>query len=321
MELAADCQSLTLAGELERALAKYASPGDEPELVVRARLELADPGGGGREASTVWAEANLRYQFVRGVVEPERARFATRDGSLFELDLPARRLRGRLRREVFAAPYSTWADLVAAPLAEAWRAWGLFPLHAACVEVGGRNVALPAASGSGKTTLALALTRGAGARWRGDDKLLLRERGGRVEARSLYGNANVAPLSAAAFPELAFVAGRPPIDETNDKRSVALAELRPGQVDLGPFEIGGLAFPELAPAPGSEVLPIGRTEAFLRLVAQSPVSASPERHGAQLRCLSELARSVPASVVRLGADLLERPLPTSVGIAERLGTP
>jgi hypothetical protein len=284
---------------------------------LKALLEWAEGPRLDDEAADVRSRANLRYQFVDGSVDEERARFVTHDGSILDLDLSSRALRGRIRREVITAPYSTWPDLVASPLAELWRSDGCFPLHAGAVEIEGRTALVPGGSGSGKTTLALALIWHAEGRWRADDKVLVREGAGRTVARSLYRNANVHPRSAVLHPDPAFLLTRPPLDATNEKRSVDLGELHPTAVDLSAFEPDLLVFPEVA-GERSGIVRLSRTEAFLRLAANSPSSPCARRRSDQARLLAGIARALPAWTARLGPDLLAEPRSIAAGLVSGL---
>lgn len=294
-----------LAAEVRRALARLSTfPGGAGGAFLDADLSL-DEGSGSRTAATTWERGNVRYQFVRGEVDDAGARFATAEGSLLSLDATARRLTGRVRSATFSAPYSTWPDLVLAPLTACWRAHGCYPLHAAAVEFAGQRLLLPGPSGSGKTTLSLALVRGGGA-WRADDKLLFTRRAGATRAISLYRNANVHPDTAARFAELRFVLDRPPLDRTNAKRACQMEEVAP-RVDLREFTPSILVFPEVVPAARSRVVPLARPAAHLMLASQSPTCSHRPRLRAQVEALAGLARELPAYRLLAGQDVLEAP--------------
>lgn len=290
--------------ELERGYFKLAEhSGDLPVPPLRAEFQVVPRPAGA--AARVWAEGTLKYQFVRGISGDTSAAFATEDGSLLELDLAACCLHGRVQASSFHAPYSTWADLLLAPLTEYWREHGCFPLHAGAVELEDQRFLIPGFSGSGKTTLSLACLV-AGGVWRADDKLLLRRNEDGFLARSLYRNTNLHPDTVAHHRELAFTLERPQLDETNVKRPWLVEEL-PLRADLREFVPTALLFPQVTGAERTDVRPLPRGQALVRLAAQSPLSVHPPRVAAQVRLLSDLARTLPAFEVLSGRDVLLDP--------------
>jgi hypothetical protein len=300
-----------LAGEVRRALTKFATDStvNVERLHLSLRLAAAEP---------LPAPPDTRFQFVHGVTGEERSVFQTPDGSEAAVDHRAGRIELRLREPVFSAPYSTWPDLVAAPLAEHWRARRCYPLHAAAVSVDDEHWIVCGASGCGKTTLSLALVA-AGGRWRADDKLLLRQAGGGVEAVSLYRNANLAPATIRRFPSLAFALDRAPIDATNDKRPCRLDELGL-RVDLSPFRPTALLFPVQTAAPTSRLRRLAAADVLLRLSAQSPVSGVRTRLRAQHDQLATLTRDCPAWEIGAGLDVLDRPREFAARVRETVST-
>ena len=302
-----------LLAEVQRALFKL-STGSTPTGMreLTAELSLDDRAEPLSLAAHVWEEGELRYQFVRGRVTAEGAQFATAAGSLLDLVLPRRRLRGMIRSTTFTAPYSTWADFVLAPLTEFWRANELFPLHAAAVELGGEAFLVPGYSGAGKTSLCLALDR-AGATWRADDKLLFAAGKDEIRAVSLYRNTNLHPETVRRVPGLDFTLARAPIDETNPKRPCLMTEVS-GSIDLGEFRPTALLFPSVGGGAQSEIRSASRMEAHLRLAAQSPTSSYAGRVRTHVQALSTVACSLPALTVSGGEDVFNDP----DGLAERL---
>ncbi|MGC4081471.1 MAG: hypothetical protein QM736_04980 [Vicinamibacterales bacterium] len=294
-----------LESQMHRALAKFARmQGDIP---LRLTVEMScDVHGDADAARAIAAQANVSFQFVTGVEETGDAQYATGDGSVVHVDFAGGRVSFTLNEAVFDAPYSTWADLVAAPLAATWRHHGCFPLHAAAVSFDdGGAVLVVGASGSGKTTTALALAK-AGALWRADDKVLLRRDGGRIAATSLYANTNLAPATIAAHDDLSFVMARPPLNDTNDKRACQLDEL--GQrVDLSPFTPSALVFPRQVDRTVSSLRRLDTMDVVVRLAAQSPTSGERTVLRRQHEQIVALATSTPAWEVEAGRDILTDP--------------
>jgi hypothetical protein len=302
LQLEAECDSPETLREVEQALFKLALGSPEPVVpTLRAQFEL----GSAPNAATVWDDGSLKYQFVQGTTDAEGARFATPDGSLLELDFRTHSLTGTLSPSTFTAPYSTWPDLMLAPLTEYWREHGCFPLHAAGVALEDERFVIAGFSGSGKTTLSLACLAGGGT-WNADDKLLFRSTPDGARAVSLYRNTNLHPATVAHFEDLAFTLERDSIDETNVKRPCLLEEL-PLRVDLLPFTPTVLLFPQVTDADLTTVARLAPADTYLRLAAQSPLSTHPPRMRTQVRALAAVAKSLPAFEVRSGRDVLEAP--------------
>lgn len=315
LRLEAECDSLKTLREVERALFKLALGNLESGIPpLQARFAL----GSTPDATAVWDAGTLKYQFVQGTTDAEGARFATPDGSLLELDFRRQSLVGTLSPTTFAAPYSTWPDLMLSPLTEFWREHGCFPLHAAGVALEDERFVIAGFSGSGKTTLSLACLAGGGT-WNADDKLLFRSTPDGTRAVSLYRNTNLHPATVAHFGDLAFTLERDSIDETNVKRPCLLEEL-PLRVDLAPFTPTVLLFPQVNDTAQTRVARLTPADTYLRLAAQSPLSTHPPRMRTQVRALAAVARSLPAFEVRSGRDVLETPAAAAQRLLEAIRT-
>lgn len=313
LQLDAECDSPQTLHEVERALFKLALGSPEPVVPpLHARFEL----GASESAGDVWAHGTLKYQFVQGTTDAQSARFATPDGSLLELGFHTHALTGTLSPSTFTAPYSTWPDLMLAPLTEYWREHGCFPLHAAGVALDDERFVIAGFSGSGKTTLSLACLAGGGT-WNADDKLLFRHTPDGTRAVSLYRNTNLHPATVAHHGALAFTLERDSIDETNVKRPCLLEEL-PLRVDLAPFAPTVLLFPQVTDAASTTVVRLTPADTYLRLAAQSPLSTHPPRMRTQVQALAAIARSLPAFEVRSGRDVLETPADAAQRLLEAI---
>lgn len=284
---------------LEHAAAKFARGQTDTPLALTASVRVSHHP----RAVAPPREPNAEFQFVRGVEDASGASYVTDDGSSAAVDHATGALTLDLRPAVFEAPYSTWADLFAAPLSAHWRACGYFPLHAAAVSIGPATVVIVGESGAGKTTMALALVD-AGGRWRADDKLLVHAGTQAVTAVSLYRNTNLPPRTIAHHASLAFALAKPPINETNDKRPCALDEVA-SAVDLTPFVPTAVLFPRQVKAPTSVLRPISQVACLMRLAEQSPTYGWRPRIRLQQQVLAALAAQAPAFEVDSGTDVLE----------------
>lgn len=295
----------TLTTQLSRALAKFAGGHGHVAVSLDASVSCSRTGHPD-EARAIADAANVQFQFVQGLEQGDTARYATADGSVAAINLETGQLRLSLSAAVFDAPYSTWSDLVAAPLAAAWRHHGFYPLHAAAVSFDdGCAPLVIGASGAGKTTMSLALLQ-RGATWRSDDKVLLHAATTTIVAASLYANTNLAPATIAAHGSLEFAMARPPINDTNDKRPCLLTEVS-GAVDLSPFMPTALLFPRQVPRAVSALRRLDDLDALMRLSGQSPMSGERTRVRRQHEQLVALARRVPAWEVEAGTDVLFAP--------------
>lgn len=318
LRLVAPAVSPPLAAQIDRGLAKFARNTSQPAFTITTGVRVIDPDAD--RAARLDQQANVRYQFVVGREERDRATYAAADGSSAQVDFDTGCLTLELTRDVFEAPHSTWSDLLSAPLAAAWRHHGFYPLHAASVSFDTAAAVIIGPSGAGKTTTALALVEGGGA-WRADDKLLLHDAGDAVSAMSLYANTNLAPATIAAHPSLRFALERPPINDTNDKRPCALDEIG-RRVDLSPFVPTALFFVQQTSCVESRLHRLSETDALLMLSAQSPAGARREAVKGQHQLLVAMARQLPAWRLESGRDVLERPVTFASGIRECLaGTP
>lgn len=289
-----------LWAQIERAAVKFARATAAGPLHLTVTVTLADA-----HAAPAVEQPNARFQFVDGVEGAASARYVTAEGAEARIDHERGLLEFALTPAVFDAPYSTWPDLFAAPLSAHWRAHGYFPLHAAAVSFGRDAALIIGESGAGKTTMALALTEDEG-RWRADDKVLLDTHAGHVTGVSLYRNTNLAPETIAHHARLSFALDRPPINDTNDKRPLHLAEAH-GAVDLSPFVPTLLLFPRQVPAQTSTLRPLSQVEALMRLAAQSPTYGWAPRLRRQQSVLAALAAQATAWEVQAGLDVLGQP--------------
>ncbi|MFN2449586.1 MAG: hypothetical protein ABR508_07325 [Candidatus Baltobacteraceae bacterium] len=107
-----------------------------------------------------------------------------------------------------------------------WRNEGFVALHAGAVVKGDVCALLCAASGGGKSTLTTALVLN-GWSTLGDDKLLLRNEGGKPVLRSLLQTFNLDPATGRWF-DLRDLASLPRYSAWTDKRRVHLDRVRPG---------------------------------------------------------------------------------------------
>lgn len=303
LRLVVPAVSSAVARQIERGLSKFATNTAPSSITLTAQVRCEEASNPAR-ASAVGATANTWYQFVVGCEREDGAVYATADGSVASIAFSTGELTLQLTPDVFDAPYSTWSDLLSAPLAAAWRRHRFFPLHAAAVSFDEATVLVIGASGSGKTTTALALVDGGGC-WRADDKVLLHGTGRALRAMSLYANTNLAPATIAAHPSLRFALERPPINGTNDKRPCFLDEFD-CRVDLRPFAPGALLFVEQEDCVESRLDRLSETDALLRLSAQSPTGAWRGSMKEQHRHLVAVARTLPAWRLRAGRDVLDR---------------
>jgi hypothetical protein len=250
------------------ALATPVAPGAPAGPTLTVALRPAGPEAAADPRAEGWEPS-----FVHGIVQAYRgpAGFLLHDRASRVLvpdgDAPVEILVAPRQREV--EPGSAVAMLeVALPLA--LRRFGLFHIHAAALEhASGAAVLVVGGSGAGKTSTTLALLED-GARYLGDDAHFLAATPGGTVVSAFPRAFHLGPATLAAFPRLAALAGPPsgrrekrPVDPRlawPDRHLPALA-LPPGRV---------LAlFPSIADAAATEIVPLGRADAFGLLLTSS----------------------------------------------------
>lgn len=201
-------------------------------------------------------------------------------------------------------PLPVRKDLLTYALMLLLRRRGLLGLHASGVQRAGDGWLFVGNRGCGKSTQTYNLVR-QGWGYLGDDALLLRAEGDRVEALALRRDLMLDPTPAHAYPELA--RDGPPSSATSGKRRLRIGEMRPARM-VDRCSPRFLIFPEIVSTAESTLVPLSRTEALMRLVAQSAVFTLDREMGARhLEVLSHLARQTLAVRLRAGRDLRECP--------------
>lgn len=195
---------------------------------------------------------------------------------------------------------STWRDVepISYPLGTAISSWavnnGLFPAHAAAVEINGRGVLLVGESGAGKSTTALACTL-AGSGLIGDDLCLI-DPVGRV-IHSWYGTVKLLDDSAEALGATGWQRLG-----VNDMGKAVVAVSQIDQLRLtatATLDLVVILRTSDTPATPGSLLSESRVVTELRCTAW-PASSVPNGLDAWLRCVSLIARTVP--VIELPRD-------------------
>ncbi|MGH7567190.1 MAG: hypothetical protein ACREK2_10210 [Gemmatimonadota bacterium] len=181
---------------------------------------------------------------------------------------------------------------------------GAPPLHAGLVARAGRGALFVGEGGSGKSTSTLTCLLH-GFDFLGDDYVSLSKDGrGGFAGHGVYGSTHVDPDHLARFPELHARAVHP-LWENEDKAVVFLADVLPERL-ARESPIDALFLPTVKSGRTS-VRPATPAQALLRLV-QGALALAPHAGSGGMEPLFELAASVPAYWLDLGADLDEIPL-------------
>ncbi len=301
------------AAEVGRALAGLAgaSPGTcRPDLVLEVRRS--------EQGAPVPGPTVFVHRPLRGARQGDA--LAVGDGrSLFVIAHDGRRVEALLAPEALADG-GRWLSTLHLPvvLAFALRHHGVFHVHAAALEHGGRAVLVAGQGGAGKTTLAMAMLE-AGLGCLGDDAVFLAEREGAPSAQGVLRPFHVRPATLAAFPVASARAG--PCDDAG-RREVDAASVWPHQLRAARLRPGLLVFPEVGSGPETVATRLSPADALGCLVEASALlvvdgaARSPEH----LALLGRLASGAPALRVRLGEDLLRRPAEVARRILDAAGT-
>ena len=211
-------------------------------------------------ASPVATEAGLSFSAADSRLYAEVEGF-----SVSVADLEANRLDVYVDRAQVSETWTVQHFAILPLITEFLRLRGLFPIHAAALEHGGKALILPALPGSGKTTLAIALVR-AGLRLLSDDMPFLSRDGDKVTVLASLEDVNVCADGIRFFDELRFLRGQGP--DERGKVSFSLEEQFPGSV-AGQGAPRLIVFPRLSGNAKSVLRPIGSTEAFSSLLEHS----------------------------------------------------
>lgn len=280
-----------------------------PDEVLRAfhARFAALPAGGSRPPDLLFevqADPLERPERARPVYDPPlgevvyddgRDLLYLRQGRLSALCEPAA---GRVRYSAVSPQgEDLWIlshPLLSVPMMELLKRRGLFGVHAAGADLGGKALVLAGTSGSGKSTLSVALAR-AGFGFLGDDTLFLR--GDRVLA--FPDEIDLTEESVSFFPDL-HVNSSP----AGWRKRQLPAEPALGAGIVWESEPAVLVFPRVAGRPRSELLPIDAGEALLEL-APNVLLTEPASSQAHFDALAGLARASRCYRLETGTDLDE----------------
>jgi len=211
--------------------------------------------------------------------------------------------RERLRLVGYVYPHIVLPSITAFedfmhPLHELTRQIGLYPLHAASVEQGGRGLLLVGKSGQGKSTLCADLVSN-GFRFLADDRCFVRETDAGFDMFAFYEPfklfaSNVSHIGAlSAADELSGApAAKQPLD---------LRKYYPDRVRLH-SGIHGIVFPQWAPGAPSRAERVAPGKALVELLPLTLVCFDPAAGRAHFEFLGRLVGGLPIIRLFLGDD-------------------
>ncbi len=198
--------------------------------------------------------------------------------------------------------------LVAVVVALRWRS--LFHVHAgALLSPSGGGILVAGGAGAGKSTLTLALLE-AGCDYLGDDAVFV-QGGERARVLALPRAFHVAPRTAGAFPRIGRLLGD--ALPAGEKRRLDARLAWPGRVRMAMPLPDVILLPSVDAGPITRVEPVSGAEALGALIESSTHVIVEGLPGAadHLAALRQVADGARAYRVRLGLDLLERPVETA----------
>lgn len=200
----------------------------------------------------------------------------------------------------------------------ALRALGVYGLHAGAVIDADRALVLLGDSGAGKSTTAMALVS-AGWSYMGDDHLLLRQHGQRVELLGIAPDFRLTDQTSARFGSLSGHLCRAPGGkwELDTRSAFPNRHVRSWHGSLN------LLFVERREREDSQLTPMSLVDATGRLVAQSPslgldTHPNPKQH---IALLALLAQTSVLSRLELGYEWLAEPQRAASNLRRALSTP
>ncbi len=248
--------------------------------------------GGGSELLYDWnvlrysREGQLRYQEVPGagsiIADPE-AGLAV---AFVESDMAA--CSWSVAHVIF---FPMWAQLL--------KARGVFPIHAAGLQRGGKGILFPGKSGCGKSTLSFHLLRH-GYKLLGDDTVFIRRSGSGAEMLFFPEDVDVCSETVDLFPQLA-LARNLTEDRWQPKARVNLNEVGPDAV-VESSATDVLVFPVIAEDGKTRYERIGPTEALAELILYAFLFMDPQTSKENFALLASLVQTTKCFRLHMGLD-------------------
>jgi hypothetical protein len=222
---------------------------------------------------------------------------------------------GRMSLDLAAGAVSCWlvqpwrqapdwaASFVLLAAIELLRSRGLYAIHGAGLERGGRGIIMVGVSGAGKTTSCLSLMR-AGFGCLSDDHPLLKADGATMSLLPFPGRIAVTEKTADWFPELA--AAKDGFRQDTRKRSFELASFPCYRV-AGPCRPELLIFPRIIDWPESSFEELPKTRALEQLLPQTLLVLDQALAVRQFQVMAELVKRTDCFLLHFGEDVARLP--------------
>jgi hypothetical protein len=188
-------------------------------------------------------------------------------------------------------------------LVELLKQHGLYTIHAAAMEKGGRGVLISGASGRGKTTCCVSLLR-AGYRCLSDDHPLLRETESGFEVLSFPVKIDVTEQTVQFFEELRQANGK--LHSGVRKQYFYVEELF-SDAEADSCHPAAILFPRVVDAPTSRLEPLPKGRALEELMRQGMLVLDREVARRQFHSFSRLIAQTPCYRLHFGEDFLALP--------------
>jgi hypothetical protein len=189
--------------------------------------------------------------------------------------------------------------LLTMALLETMKRFGRFPLHAACLSLGGRGVLVAGASGAGKSTLSVILLR-AGFDFLADDTVFLQHSPDGYLVSGFPDEMDVTANTVSMFPELRHLVDTP-VPPGRDKYGFRVEDVFGIQPVLA-CRPAVLLSPRVEPAAPPRLVRLTPAEALFELTPNVLLTDQVASQ-AHLDVLAELAGSIPCFSFRMGSDL------------------
>jgi hypothetical protein len=228
------------------------------------------------------------------------------DTSFVKIDPKKGIARGFVSEEHLESPWILSHRIFYVPVLEIIRTMGVCYIHAGCVCRGDKCILLCGGSGHGKSTLTYALARSRYS-YLSDDAVFVRNHHCGIEIFSFPEKIKLDTNSRSYFPEF------DGFKESPGKMEIPLklTKIKDIAVSGRPY---ALIFTRIIRAKKSELIPIPRSEALLRLIGQSISLTSKRSIESNLDLLMKLAGSLESFELKLGntfegvPDLIEETL-------------
>ena len=305
--LKSDDQRITdaVSGWVDRDIARYHEV-DGGSAKIPVEIELLAGASAKNTVNHVSLAPTGTFEDVEFYAGDKQTALLFGGKSLVVVCLEKGKARGFVAGEHLASPWILSHRIFYVPVLEILRGRGAFYIHAGCVCKGKKCILLCGGSGHGKSTLTYALAR-AGFSYMSDDAVFIQNNHSGIEIFAFPEKIKLDQKSRSYFPEF------DRFERSPGKMEIAAActRIKDFSVEGEPYAV---IFTQIGLGEKSELTKLGKSDALLRLIAQSVSVASKNSVEKHIDILKKIAETSMSYELKLGdsfegvPDLLEKTL-------------